>query len=66
MIVAHDRFSQVVELARESHLIQPTNIEQISSDESGKTKILVETKSIVVEKLEDDIKQNAQVMEPTF
>ena len=63
MIVAHDRFSQVVELARESHLIQPTNIEQVSTDESGKTKILVETKSIIVEKLEDVIKQNVQVME---
>lgn len=62
MIVAHDKFSQVVELARGSSLIQPTNIEQVSSDDSGKTKILVETKSIIVEKIEESIKQNVQVM----
>lgn len=62
MIVAHDKFAQVVELARESNLIQPTNIEQISYDDAGKTKILVETKSIVVEKIEEQIKQNTHLM----
>lgn len=58
MIVAHEKFSQVVEQARNSTLIQPTNIEQVSRDEVGKTKTMVEAKSVVVENIESAIRSN--------
>lgn len=62
MIVAHEKYSQVVEQARNSTLIQPTNIEQVSHDETTKTKIMVETKPIIIEKIEETIKSNSLLM----
>lgn len=63
MIVAHERYSQVVEQARTSTLIQPTNIEQISDEDASKTKIIVESRSLVIEKFEEIIKENPTIME---
>lgn len=63
MIVAHERYSQVVEQARTSTLIQPTNIEQVSTEDASKTKIIVESRSLVIEKFEDKIKENTIIME---
>ena len=63
MIMAHEKYSQVVEQARTSTLIQPTNIEQVSSDDSGKTKVIVESRSLVIEKFEERIKENTIIME---
>lgn len=63
MIVAHERYSQVVEQARTSTLIQPTNIEQVSTEDASKTKVIVESRSLVIEKFEEKIKENSIIME---
>lgn len=62
MVVAHEKYSQIVEQARNSTLIQPTNIEQVSQDEAGKMKTMVEGKSVVVEKIEDAIRANSLLL----
>lgn len=63
MIVAHEKYSQVVEQARTSTLIQPTNIEQVSQEEAWVRKVIIESKPLALEKIETSIRENMVVME---
>jgi type III restriction enzyme len=63
MIVAHEKYSQVVEQAKNSTLIQPTNIEQVDQGEVWQRKVVVESKPLVLEKIETSIRENTIVME---
>jgi len=62
MIVAHDNFAKVVEGARKSTLIQPTNIESISTEDAKIIKEVVEVQSVFVAGIQDQIKSIPSVM----
>lgn len=59
MVVAHEKYSQILEQAKNSKLIQPSNVEQVGKDESMKTKVLFESKPVAVENVERAMKSNA-------
>jgi type III restriction enzyme len=62
MIVAHDNYAKVVEGARKSTLIQPTNIEQVSSEDTKVVKEVVEVQSAFVASIQEQIKKNPEIM----
>ncbi|MFH1856120.1 MAG: DEAD/DEAH box helicase family protein [Candidatus Omnitrophota bacterium] len=62
MIVAHDNYAKVVEGARKSTLIQPTNIESISAADATIVKEVVEVPSAFVAGIQEQIKNNPEIM----
>ena len=62
MIVAHEQFSKVVELAKDSPLIQG-QVEQVSEKETKEVKILTEVQSVVIQNIEEEIRHNEVVMQ---
>jgi len=62
MIVAHDNYAKVVEGARKSTLIQPTNIETVSTEDTKVIKEVVEVQSVFVTGIQDQIKNIPSVM----
>ena len=62
MIVAHDNYAKVVEGARQSRLIQPTNIESVSTEDTKTVKEIVEVQSAFVSGIQEQIKNNPAIM----
>lgn len=62
VIVAHEQYSRVVALARDSVLIQG-NVEQVSEQETKEIKELVEVLPVVIKAVADEIRQNEIVMQ---
>jgi type III restriction enzyme len=62
VIVAHEQYSKVVTLAKDSTLIQG-NVEQISEQEAKEIKVFTEIQPVVVQNVANEIRQNTVVME---
>ena len=63
MIVAHDNYAKVIEEARHSKLIQPSNIESISTEDTKVVKEVIEVQSVFVTNIEDQIKASPVLMQ---
>jgi len=63
MIVAHDNFAKIIEGAKKSKLIQPTNIESISFQDAKITREVVEVQSAFVVNIQNKIKSNPAIMQ---
>jgi type III restriction enzyme len=63
MIVAHDNYAKVIEGARKSKLIQPSNIESISTQDTKLVKEIIEVPSAFVANIQDKIKSNVAIMQ---
>lgn len=63
MIVAHDNYARVIEQAQYSKLIQPSNIENISSDEAKIIKEVIAVPSVFVASIQDQIKASSVIMQ---
>jgi type III restriction enzyme len=63
MIVAHDNYAKVIEEARHSKLIQPSNIESISTEDTKVVKEVIEVQSVFVTNIEDQIKASPVIMQ---
>ena len=62
MIVAHDNYAKVIEGARKSKLIQPSNIESVSTADTKIVKEVMEVQSAFVVSIQDQIKNNPEIM----
>lgn len=62
MIAAHDNYAKVVEGARKSTLIQPTNIESVSAEDTKIVKEIVEVQSAFIVNIQEQIKSNPEIM----
>ncbi|MBF0216130.1 MAG: DEAD/DEAH box helicase family protein [Candidatus Omnitrophica bacterium] len=62
MIVAHDNYAKVIEGARKSKLIQPTNIESVAINDAKLVKEVVEVPSAFVAGIQDKIKNSPAIM----
>jgi type III restriction enzyme len=62
VVVAHEQFSKVVELAKDSSLIQG-QVEQVSAQEIKEIKVLTEVQPVILEVVQNQIMQNAVVMQ---
>lgn len=63
MIVAHDNYAKVVEEARHSTLIQPSNIEAISSQDAATAREVIEVPSAFVSSMQEQIRKNDTIMQ---
>lgn len=63
MIVAHDNYAKVVEAAQHSSLIQPSNIESISTDDTKLVKEIIEVPSAFIASIEEQIKASPIIMQ---
>ncbi len=63
MIVAHDNYAKVIEEAKNSKLIQPSNIESISTDDTKIVKEVVEVQSAFVASIQEQIKSSPAIMQ---
>lgn len=63
MIVAHDNYAKVIEEAQHSKLIQPSNIESISTEDTKIIKEVVEVRSVFVASIEEQIKASPAIMQ---
>lgn len=63
MIVAHDNYAKVIEEARHSNLIQPSNIESISTQDIKVVREVVEVQSIFVTNIQEQIKASPAIMQ---
>jgi len=63
MIVAHDNYAKVIEGARKSNLIQPTNIESISIQDTAIVKEVIEVQPTFVATIQEQIKANTTIMQ---
>ncbi len=63
MIVAHDNYAKVIEEARHSKLIQPSNIESISTGDTKIVKEVIEIQSVFVTNIEEQIKASPVIMQ---
>lgn len=63
MIVAHDNYAKIIEQARDSKLIQPSNIESVSENETKVVKEVIEVQPAFVVNIEDKIRANDIVMQ---
>lgn len=63
MIVAHDNYAKVIEEAQHSQLIQPSNIESISTDDTKVIKEVIEVRSVFVTNIEEQIKASPAIMQ---
>lgn len=62
MIVAHDNYARIIEDAKHSKLIQPSNIESISIDDTRVIKEVIEVQSVFVAKIQEQIKASPAIM----
>lgn len=62
VLVAHEQFSKVVALAKDSPLIQG-QVEQISEQETKEIKVLTEIQPVVLDVVKNEITQNEVVMQ---
>lgn len=62
MIVAHDNYAKIIEQAKDSKLIQPTNIENVSAEETKSVKQVIEVQSAAVVSIQENIRANEVVM----
>ncbi len=62
MIVAHDNYAKVIEEAQHSKLIQPTNIESVSTDDTKVVKEVIEVQSAFVANIQKQITESAVIM----
>lgn len=62
VVVAHEQFSKVVALAKDSSLIQG-QVEQVSAQEIKEVKVLTEVQPVMLEEVQKEITQNKVVME---
>ena len=60
MIVAHEQYSRVIELAKDSSLIQG-RVEQVSSQEMKEVKTLTEVQPIALQSVTEAIRQNSVI-----
>lgn len=63
MIVAHDNYAKVIEGARKSKLIQPSNIEKISIQDTKLVTEIIEVPSAFVARIQEEIKNNPAIMQ---
>lgn len=63
MIVAHEKYADIIAKAKDSTLIQPTNIEQVNADEVKVTKEFIQVKPNTIQNIENEIKQNHALLE---
>ncbi|OGJ62492.1 hypothetical protein A3A67_04430 [Candidatus Peribacteria bacterium RIFCSPLOWO2_01_FULL_51_18] len=63
MIVAHDNYAKVVEAAQHSSLIQPSNIERISADDTKLVKEVLEVPSAFIASIQQQIKASPNIMQ---
>ena len=63
MIVAHDNYAKVIEEAQHSRLIQPSNIESISTDDTKVVKEVIEVQSAFVTNIQEQIKASTSLMQ---
>ena len=63
MIVAHDNYAKVIEEAQHSQLIQPSNIESISTDDTKIVREVIEVQSAFVASIQDQIKASTSLMQ---
>ena len=63
MIVAHDNYAKVIEAAQHSKLIQPSNIESITTDETKVVKEVIEVQSAFVSSIQVQIKASGNLMQ---
>lgn len=63
MIVAHENYAKVIEAAQHSTLIQPSNIESVSTEDSKVVKEVVEVQPVVITKFQDQIKASSDIMQ---
>lgn len=63
MIVAHDNYAKVIEEAQHSKLIQPSNIESISTGDTKIVKEVIEIQSVFVTNIEEQIKASPVIMQ---
>lgn len=63
MIVAHDNYAKVVEGARKSKLIQPTNIESVSSEDLNTVKEVIEVQPVFLANIQAQIVGTAPLMD---
>jgi len=63
MIVAHDNYAKVIEEAKHSNLIQPTNIESISTIDIKVVREIVEVQSVFVTNIQEQIKASPAIMQ---
>lgn len=63
MIVAHDNYARVIEEAQHSKLIQPSNIESISTEDTKIVKEVIEVQSVFVTNIEEQIKASPAIMQ---
>lgn len=61
MITAHENYAKIIELAKDSNLIQG-NVEQVTETQTKELKTLTEVPSIIFQKTEALIKQNNSIM----
>ena len=63
MIVAHDNYAKVIEEAQHSKLIQPSNIESISTDDTKVIREVIEVQSAFVTSIQEQIKASGSLMQ---
>lgn len=63
MIVAHDNYAKVIEGAKKSSLIQPSNVECVTSEEVKDVKGVVEVPSTFIANIQCQIKGNPAIMQ---
>jgi len=63
MIVAHDNYAKVIEEAQHSKLIQPSNIESISTDDTKVVREVIEVQSVFVTNIQEQIKASGSLMQ---
>lgn len=63
MIVAHDNYAKVIEGARKSKLIQPSNIESVSTEDTKVVKEVIEVQSTFVASIQEQIKGSSAIMQ---
>lgn len=63
MIVAHDNYAKVIEGARKSNLIQPSNIESVSFEDTKVAKEIIEVQPIFVASIQEQIKSSPAIMQ---
>lgn len=61
VIVAHEQYSKILEMAKDSVLIQG-QIEQINPQEIGEKKVLIQSLPIVVKEVADEIEKSPAIM----
>lgn len=62
MIVAHDNYAKVVEGARKSQLIQPTNIERVSMEDAKEVKEVIEVQPVFLANIQAQIMGSSALM----